>query len=288
MAGADKLAKRTGAIVIGNGEALALLRSAGLALEQLLPVSGGERLPLFTAAQRRAAAEQAKTEGRKVLGLPMPDPELAPISVHVWPSVHCFPFPGDVMEPDNLPDVGDSGMVYSGARSHESTLEMTQQMTFGLGRMLGMPVVPPQLSDEMQTWVRWMKADPLNKCSFFDGGHLMYNIIVDSKALLWASQLGGYQGILKSLEPKPDALILAAFGRANLDGRPFEGSLAEFATEVVRWTGEPAQVIWCLHDRQPISRPYAVDTTVATESIHKHTSSKVVDLEHIRAVRLFE
>jgi hypothetical protein len=38
-------------------------------------------------------------------------------------------------------------------------------------------------------------------------------------------------------------------GRANLNGRPFEGSAAQFAVEQVKWLGTPSRVIWCLHDQ---------------------------------------
>src|SRR5690349_10219551 len=47
LPGADKVAKRTGAIIIGNGEAINVMRGAGIPETQLLAVAGGERIPLF-------------------------------------------------------------------------------------------------------------------------------------------------------------------------------------------------------------------------------------------------
>jgi hypothetical protein len=46
LPGADKIAIKTGAIVVGNGEAINVLRAAGVPEGQLVPVSGGERVPL--------------------------------------------------------------------------------------------------------------------------------------------------------------------------------------------------------------------------------------------------
>jgi hypothetical protein len=81
-------------------------------------------------------------------------------------------------------------------------------------------------------------------------------------------------------------LIQAIAGRANINGRPFDGSAAEAATKICKWLGEPEQVIWCLHDEAPI-KPYYVDVTAATSMITKSTGSQVRVLEPAKAVGLF-
>jgi len=107
------------------------------------------------------------------------------------------------VRPDAQPEAVDRDKVlFTGSKSHENTLELTQAMAFGMGKM---------------------------------------NFIVGDKALPWSPQLGGYEGILKSLDPKPDFPILGVFGLANLDGRPFGGSLAEFARNVVQWPATDSQ-----------------------------------------------
>ena len=102
LPGADRLAKATGAIIVANGEAISVMRIAGVPESQLMAVAGGERIPIFTAAQRCEAIECAEkaavTAGppgppghgqrRGPPGPPMPDPETAPITVHAWPSLH--------------------------------------------------------------------------------------------------------------------------------------------------------------------------------------------------------
>ena len=91
LPGCDRLAKRTGAIVVANGEAINVLRNAGVAEEQLLPVAGGERIPLFTSTVRKAAANGSCAVAPGPPGSPpLPDPNLAVASVEAWPSLHCL------------------------------------------------------------------------------------------------------------------------------------------------------------------------------------------------------
>jgi hypothetical protein len=66
--------------------------------------------------------------------------------------------------------------------------------------------------------------------------------------ILFNAHLGAYEGIVKAIHPQPDLVVQGIAGRANLNGRPFNGSATGFATDLLRWLGEPARVIWCLHD----------------------------------------
>lgn len=173
----------------------------------------------------------------------------------------------------------DTGTVYNGAASHACTLDVTRGMTYGLGGLVQLPQVPPMLPE-------YMKDHDTNKYSNFDGGQIMYNFLIGSKTLLWSGHLGCYEGILKGLETAPDVAILAIAGRANLNGRPYDGSAAEFACKQIKWLGEPERVLWCLHDRMPI-RPLYVDTKAATDSVHRETKTKVVDLKPARVWKVW-
>jgi len=75
-------------------------------------------------------------------------------------------------------------------------------------------------------------------------------------------------------------------GRANIDGRPFDGSAAEAATQICKWLGEPAEVIWCLHDEAPI-KPWRIDTRAATEMVERNTKSRIKTLHHTKPYQLF-
>ena len=83
LPGCDRLAKQTGATVIANGEAISVLREAGVPEDQLLPVAGGERIPLFTREAREAAK---RGEGALAPGPPgappLPDSSLAVMAIH--------------------------------------------------------------------------------------------------------------------------------------------------------------------------------------------------------------
>lgn len=83
LPGCDRLAKQTGAIVIANGEAINVLREAGVPEQQLLPVAGGERIPLFTRATHQAAREGKVATAPGPPGAPArPDDSLAVMAVH--------------------------------------------------------------------------------------------------------------------------------------------------------------------------------------------------------------
>jgi hypothetical protein len=100
LPGADKIAIKTGAIVVGNGEAINVLRAAG--------VPEG---PLFTSQLRQAAAHGEVDRAPGPPGAPpMPYTRFAVASVHVWPSLHCL-MPGSSHA--EVPEVMDTGKVQS-------------------------------------------------------------------------------------------------------------------------------------------------------------------------------
>ena len=162
------------------------------------------------------------------------------------PSLHCL-MPG--MNHADIPEIVDTGKEYHGAASeYACTLDITFGKKYGLLRMSDF--IPRQHMDEgTKSFVDYV-ADKSNVLSNCDGGQLMFNFLIGEKTLLWMAHLGGYEGILKTLEPKPDVVIMAIAGRANLNGRPFEGSAASFARGVFSWVGGPEKVIWRLHDER--------------------------------------
>lgn len=83
LPGCDRLAKQTGATVFANGEVINMLRQAGVPDEQLMPVAGGERIPLFKQQDRQAASNrQGKLASGPPLAPPLPDPCLAALTAH--------------------------------------------------------------------------------------------------------------------------------------------------------------------------------------------------------------
>ncbi|KAI8651120.1 Lactamase-B domain-containing protein [Fusarium keratoplasticum] len=281
LPGSDVIAKRTGAMIVANGEAINIMREAGVPEEQLLPVGGGERIPLFTKDIRDKATKGLVELEIRPPGAPKsPHPSLAVAAVHVWPSLHTF-------MPEDHPELMDTGVRYVGASTDFfCTLNITIGMKHGLLR-LGDLIPREQIDQDTQAFVDYVNDTEKNKFSHYDGGQLMFNILTDGKALLWSAHLGGYEGVLRDLQPQPDVAIIAVAGRANLNGRPFDGSAAEFLVKKARWIGEPNTIIWCLHDKSLV-KPFSVDTNAATEAIQRETKSRVKDLVPGKSYKCFD
>jgi hypothetical protein len=83
-----------------------------------------------------------------------------------------------------------------------------------------------------------------------DGGALAYLFETPVGSILWKDTSGHWAAVLRDL--RPDVAILAAAGRANIDGEPVQGSLAEFI----------AQEVELLHPRQVLlGSPRLLDAT---------------------------
>ena len=87
------------------------------------------------------------------------------------------------------------------------------------------------------------------------GGPLVYLIETPACTIFYQDTSGCWSGVLRDL--RADVAILAASGRGNLDGEPFQGSLAQFVTrEAVAL--QPRTVIVGHHDNWlPLTVPEA-------------------------------
>lgn len=254
--------------------------------ENLMPVSGGERVPLFTRSTRDDARREAcALASGPPLAPKTPHPSLAALTVDVWPSLHALM---PTMDHSKIPETMDSGEKYLGSTSHACTLDITQGMTHGLLKLPDLPqTVLSSMDTDVHAFIDWLQEKDKHCYSGFDGGQLMYHFHMgSSQSLLINSHLGGYEGILNALSERPTVAILGMAGRANLNGRPFDGSAAEFALKETRWLQEPDKIIWCLHDRSPLN-PKFMDTTVATALIESETKSRILALEPAKSYDLF-
>ncbi len=78
-----------------------------------------------------------------------------------------------------------------------------------------------------------------------DGGALLFHIETPDGSVLFQDTSGHWSGVVDLL--RPDVAIVAAAGRANIDGEPIQGSLAEFVADHVRRL-QPRQVVLGHHD----------------------------------------
>ena len=75
---------------------------------------------------------------------------------------------------------------------------------------------------------------------------------------------GGWTGILRDL--RPDVAVLALNGRPNVDGEPYQGSLAGFLVDQVELL-RPSRVVLCHHDELLPPIIPAVDTGEALAAL---------------------
>jgi L-ascorbate metabolism protein UlaG (beta-lactamase superfamily) len=195
--GAERIAVRTGATVVGSYETVRVMAERVVPERQLLAVSGGERVRL----------------GDGVIA-------------EVYPSLHScvwsrqpFPDPGEVC-------LGELGVT------HQERLARYGEFAAGLGQRLAASAALEHLRASDQH-------------TRGDGGTLVYLIRTPAGSLLYQDTAGHWSGVLRGL--RSDVAILAAAGRANLDGEPVQGTLADFvAAEAAALA--PRALILCHHD----------------------------------------
>lgn len=189
---------------------------------------------------------------------------------------------------EDVPDVIDTGKRYTGeASQYVCTMDITFGMKYGLLR-LGKHMPRAAMDAGTKSFLDYIESPRARPLSHYDGGQLSFNFLLGKdKTVFWNGHLGAYDGVLRSVYPKPNLLIQAIAGRGNLNGRPFDGSAAEFTTMVSKLLDEPDEVIWCLHDESPI-KPWRVDVRAATEMLEKDTKSRVLELEPGRSFQLFD
>ena len=73
------------------------------------------------------------------------------------------------------------------------------------------------------------------------------SIFIDTPegSLLWSASSGCWTPILREL--RPDVALLALAGRPNVNGEPFQGTMAEFIVRQVEML-HPDKVVFCHHD----------------------------------------
>jgi L-ascorbate metabolism protein UlaG (beta-lactamase superfamily) len=99
----------------------------------------------------------------------------------------------------------------------------------------------PSLSNETRAFFEDADRHVSNR----DGGQLAYLLETDEVSVLVSASSGYWRGIFEGL--RPDVAILAAAGRPNVDGEPYQGSLSKFLVEQAELLGRP-KVALCHHD----------------------------------------
>lgn len=209
--GAERIAANTGARVIASYESVRMLVEAGVPIEQMICVGGGERIDLGGG-----------------------------VTVDVYPSQHSCVWSHSEMEQPDEVCLGDLGVTW-------------QEQQERMRRLMG------YITSELDpVAIEHVLATSSGHSDRGDGGALVFVFTTPDGTVLFQDTSGHWSGVLELVEP--DAAILAAAGRGNIDGEPIQGSLAEFVARQVKLLGEPRRVVLGHHDNWLPG--FSVDTDV--------------------------
>jgi L-ascorbate metabolism protein UlaG (beta-lactamase superfamily) len=194
--GAERIAARTGARIVGSYETVRVMEQAGVPLEQMICVAGGEAVDLGNG-----------------------------VTASVYPSQHSCVWSHQQMPQSGEVCLGDLGVSWQEQRARFQ--QLFQYFAEGL---------PPESLVHLGASQQGERGD---------GGALVYLVDTPDGCLLFQDTSGHWAGVLGDL--RPDAAILAAAGRGNIDGQPIQGSLAQFVGRQVQLL-DVARVVLCHHD----------------------------------------
>jgi L-ascorbate metabolism protein UlaG (beta-lactamase superfamily) len=169
------------------------------------------------------------------------------VSVTVYPSVHSCLFAATDAD-SGACCIGDLGVTQQERRTR-------QERIFAM--LHDESVMPADLYDYME--------HPVGPVSDLDGGQLMYLIETPSGSILWSASSGCWSSLLRDL--RPDVALLAVAGRPNVNGEPFQGTMAEFIVRQVEAL-RPRRVVFCHHDA--FLPPFMNGTDVAATATALH------------------
>lgn len=210
--GAERVAVSTGATVVAGYESVRVLEQAGVPVDQMICVAGGEKVDLGNG-----------------------------VTVDVYPSQHSCVWSHSEMDAADHVCLGDLGVTW------QEQKERMDQLTAYLTTELD-PVAIEHLLTSM-----------VGHSDRGDGGALVFVFTTPDGTLLYQDTSGHWSGVLDLVEP--DAAILAAAGRGNIDGEPIQGSLADFVAREVELLGNPVRVVLGHHDNWLPG--FSIDTDVA-------------------------
>ena len=112
-----------------------------------------------------------------------------------------------------------------------------------------------------------------------EGGALAYLVETPLGSILWKDTSGHWTGILRDL--RPDAALLAAAGRGNIDGEPIQGTLAQFVAREADLLS-PQRIVLGHHDdwNPPVSSPTDMEP-IERELSRQAPSVELVQMDYL-------
>ena len=117
------------------------------------------------------------------------------------------------------------------------------------------------------------------------GGPLVYLIEAPELSIFWQDTSGCWTGVLRDL--RPDVAILAAAGRANYDGEPYQGSMAQFVAREAELL-QPKSIFIGHHDdwMPPVTRDDTDITPIRQDVARVLPSAEVPSVGYLEGTRL--
>ena len=124
----------------------------------------------------------------------------------------------------------------------------------------------------------------MERSSAHDGGQLAFLLMTESGSMLVSGSAGYWRGIYRGL--RPDVALLSVAGRPNVDGEPFQGSVAQFVVEQVGDL-QAGKVALCHHDSLIPGLPGVDIGPVAATLREQGSSVRYLELDYDTPVPLF-
>lgn len=212
--GAERIMANTKATLVGSYETIRVMEAAGVPADRMICIGGGETIDL--------SLQDGRGSGVRVTAYP---------SQHscVWSQISDAaegPGSGEMLPADAI-CLGDLGQTWQ-----EQQARMAKLMDY-LGTELD-EAASEHLADAM-----------VGHSSRGDGGALVFLIETPDGSIFYQDTSGHWSGVLDLISA--DTAILAAAGRANVDGEPIQGSLADFVGKQAAMLGA-SEVILGHHD----------------------------------------
>jgi L-ascorbate metabolism protein UlaG (beta-lactamase superfamily) len=189
------------------------------------------------------------------------------VTVRVFPSVHsCTWILTDV--PAGMKETGHTGLTQDERAAQPG-------LTQAIFKLAGTPAGQVILGH-------------IQSCagSLSDGGPLVYLIETDEGSIFWQDSSGCWTGVLRGL--RADTAILAAAGRANVDGEPVQGSMADFLAMEAEMLGARTVLIGHHDDwMPPVTQPDFDIGAVKDELGRRSPGTVLLTPSYLEAVPLF-
>lgn len=200
--GAERIMTNTNATLIGSYESIRVMEAAGVPADRMISIGGGETIDL--------SLEDGRGAG---------------VRVTAYPSQHSCVW-------SQVPDPGDSDSTERAPATSGEMLPPDAVCLGDLGRtwqeqQARMAILMNYLGTELdEAASEHLAASMVGHSSRGDGGALVFLIETPDGSIFYQDTSGHWSGVLDLISA--DTAILAAAGRANVDGEPIQGSLADF------------------------------------------------------------